>query len=81
MRKMEFMNNFEKAKGSITLFVLIGLMFLLIVVFLCFIGIKNKISEQERQIIKIQNEYNSTEINQIYDETVNIWKKQLILNK
>lgn len=72
MRKMEFMNNFEKAKGSITLFVLIGLMFLLIVVFLCFIGIKNKISEQERQIIKIQNEYNSTEINQIYDETVNI---------
>lgn len=63
----------KNEKGSITLFVLIAMLFFLIVVFSVFISSSNKMQAQTSEIDKIQEEYDKDidEIyNQVYDQLI-----------
>ena len=52
------MNNLKKSqKGSITVFVLASMLFMLIVIMLSYVGISNKTNTQVRETKKIQEEY------------------------
>ena len=61
----------KREKGSVTLFVLIAMIFFLVIIFTWFASVKNKLIEQEKEIKIIQNEYNASDIDQKYSETVN----------
>ena len=52
---------YKKEKGSITLFVLISLLFFLIVGMSLYISISNKSVAQTAEILKIQSQYEVTE--------------------
>lgn len=52
--------NYNKEKGSITLFVLISILFFLIVGVSLYISISNKSIAQTSEILKIQKEYEVT---------------------
>ena len=65
----------KNQKGSVTLFVLIAMIFFLIILVSLFANTKTKIIEQEKQIAIIQKEYETEDINQTmeqkYDEIIN----------
>ena len=61
-------NKGKSEKGSITLFVVIAMMFFSIILLTGFIGIKNKLIEQDKKIQVIQNEYQATSMDQKYRE-------------
>ncbi len=65
----------KNQKGSVTLFVLIVMIFFLIILVSLFANTKTKIIEQEKQIAIIQKEYETENINQTmkhkYDEIIN----------
>lgn len=56
-------------KGSVTLFVLISMMFFLIVLVLVYSQQTDKITVQKRQIAEIQKNYETKDIEPIYQET------------
>ena len=62
----------KKEKGSITLFVLIACMFMMIILLMVNIGVINKNSSQERELEKIAKEYsqNETDLDEAYAEAV-----------
>ena len=62
---------FKSEKGSITLFVLLAILFFLIVMFSIFINSSNKNMIQSSEIDKIKEEYQESvdNIDQIYDDT------------
>lgn len=61
-------NKRKSEKGSITLFVVIAMMFFSIVLLMGFTGVKNKIAAQNKKIEVIQNEYQATDMDQKYNE-------------
>ena len=65
----------KNQKGSVTIFVLIVMIFFLIMLVSLFANTKTKIIEQEKQIAIIQKEYETENINQTmeqkYDEIIN----------
>ena len=65
----------KNQQGSVTLFVLIVMIFFLIILVSLFANTKTKIIEQEKQIAIIQKEYETEDINQTmeqkYDEIIN----------
>lgn len=65
MRKIA--DRIKNNKGSITLFVLIAMIFFLIFALTMYVQINSKKSAQMKEIEKIQEEYNSTNIDEIYD--------------
>lgn len=62
----------KNEKGSVTLFVLIACIFIVLILVMINIGIMNKNINSEKEIDKIISEYNKNEssINEIYRETV-----------
>lgn len=62
----------KKENGSITLFILLAILFFLIVIFSVFIASSNKEQSQTSEIDKIKQEYEEdvNNIDQIYDETL-----------
>ena len=63
-------NKLKREKGSVTLFVLIAMIFFLVVLFTWYSSAKNKLIEQEKEIKIIQNEYNTEGIDQKYSDTI-----------
>ena len=63
---------FSKETGSITLFVLLAMLFFLIVIFSMFMSSSNKYLSQTSEIDKIKEEYEQSvnNIDQIYNETL-----------
>ena len=65
---MKYKNEIKSQKGSITLYVLISMMFFLIIILGIYFSSSNKIQKQEEEIEKIQKEYEKNNINDIYEE-------------
>ena len=59
-------NILKKEQGSITLFVLLSIMFFVIVLVGLYINSSNKIQKQQKEIDKIQKEYETEDINEVY---------------
>ena len=72
---MKYKNEIKNQKGAITLYVLISMVFLLIVILGIYINTSNKIQKQEKEIERIQKEYEQEDINDIYEETYNDYVK------
>ncbi len=58
----------NKEKGSITLFVLIAMLLIISVLSIIYIQISEKNNNQLKQIERIQEEYNATNIDQSYQK-------------
>lgn len=62
------MNLFKKSeKGSITIFVLTAMLLFLVVIVGVFVLYSNKVSDQQRVITRIQNEYSTDNIDEVYN--------------
>lgn len=59
---------FNEQKGSITLFVLVSMLFFVIVLMGLYINSSNKIQKQQREIEKIQKQYEKQDINDLYNK-------------
>lgn len=62
------MRKIKEEKGSITLYVIVSMIFFLIVVVAIYVSSTNKKIIQEKQIEDIQKSYQTEDINAIYDE-------------
>ena len=58
----------KNEKGSITVFVLVTMLFLVTVLFLSYMGMSNKVINTEKQVNKIQEEYSSKDENKFDEE-------------
>ena len=58
MNKLNLNKKIKKEKGSVTLFVLVGM----------YVNTSNKVAKQEREVNKIQQSYEQTDINDIYNK-------------
>lgn len=61
-------NNFKNQEGSITIFVLTAMLLFLVVIVGVFVLYSNKVSDQQRAITRIQNEYSTDNIDEVYNE-------------
>ena len=68
---MKFKSKIKEQKGSITLFVLVSIMFFVIVLVGLYVNSSYKIQKQQKEIEKIQKNYNKENINELYEETYN----------
>lgn len=70
MEKKDIKKNkkINKEQGSITVFVLISMLFFIIILVGLFTNISNKVAKQEREINRIQQSYRQEDINKIYNE-------------
>lgn len=75
---MKFKSSMEGQRGSITLFVLLSIMFFVIVLMGLYINSSYKMQKQQREIEKIQKSYNSENINELYEKTYNSFKNEEI---
>lgn len=66
--EMNFFSRTKEEKGSITMFVLISVMFFLIVLVGLYVSSSYKIQKQESEIKKIQESYMYENINDIYNK-------------
>ncbi|MCI8640883.1 MAG: hypothetical protein HFJ59_03305 [Clostridia bacterium] len=62
------MKNSKDEKGSVTLYVIISMMFFLIVVVGIYVSSNNKVQNQQKEIEKIQESYEIKDINTLYNE-------------
>ncbi len=60
----------KKENGSITLFVLVSMLFFIIVLMGIFVNTNNKIQKQEKEIQQIQKSYQKEDINSLYQNTI-----------
>lgn len=60
----------KKENGSITLFVLVSMLFFIIVLMGIFVNTNNKIQKQEKEIQQIQKSYQKEDINFLYQNTI-----------
>lgn len=65
------MKKFNSEKGSITLYVLISMLFFVIVLVGLFVNSNYKMQQQERSVQKIQKGYEKSNIDDLYNETIN----------
>lgn len=65
---MSFKSNIKEQKGSITLFVLISIMFFVIVLMGLYINSSYKMQKQQREIEQIQKSYNKENIDDLYNK-------------
>ena len=63
-------NKISNSKGSITLFVLISVLFFLVVVSGIYIGVSNKTQKQESDIQKIQQVYEKENVDDLYNKSI-----------
>lgn len=60
----------KKENGSITLFVLVSMLFFIIVLMGIFVNTNNKIQKQEKEIQQIQRSYQKEDINSLYENII-----------
>ena len=65
------MKKVNSEKGSITLYVLISMLFFIIVLMGLFVNSNYKMQQQERSVKKIQKGYEKSNIDDLYNETIN----------
>ena len=65
---MKIKSKIKEQKGSITIFVLISMIFFTIVVMALYVNSSYKVQAQQKEIEKIQKTYQKEDINQIYEE-------------
>lgn len=65
---MKLKSKIKEQKGSITLFVLMSMLFFVIVVVAVYVSTNYKAQAQQRQLEKIQQTYQKEDINEIYLE-------------
>lgn len=65
------MKKVNSEKGSITLYVLISMLFFIIVLMGLFVNSNYKMQQQERSVKKIQKSYEKSNIDDLYNETIN----------
>ena len=65
---MKLKSKIKEQKGSITLFVLMSMLFFVIVVVAVYVNTNYKAQAQQREIEKIQQTYEKDDINEIYQE-------------
>ena len=66
---MEFKSKIREQKGSITLYVLISMLFFVIVLMSLYVNSSYKVQKQQREIEKVQDNYNKEDINDLYEKT------------
>lgn len=59
----------KEQKGSITLFVLLSILFFVMVLMGLYVNSSNKIQKQQKEIEKVQESYNTENISELYDKT------------
>lgn len=64
----------KEQKGSITLFVLLSIMFFVIVLLGLYVNSSYKVQKQQQDIEKIQKSYNTENINDLYNKTYEKYK-------
>ena len=65
---MKLKSKIKEQKGSITLFVLMSMLFFVIVVVAVYVNTNYKAQAQQRELEKIQQTYEKDDINEIYQE-------------
>lgn len=75
---MKFKSKIKEQKGSITLFVLVSIMFFVVVLVGLYINSSNKIQKQQREIEKVQKSYEKENVNDLYDKTYEKYEKNLL---
>lgn len=65
---MKIKSKIKEQKGSITIFVVISMIFFTIVVMALYVNSSYKVQAQQKEIEKIQKTYQKEDINQIYEE-------------
>ena len=68
---MKNKSTIKSQKGSITMYVLVSMIFFIVVILQIYIYTSNNLQKQEEQIVKIQKEYEKQDINELYEETYN----------
>ena len=68
---MKLKKRIREQKGSITLYVLISMLFFIIVLMGLFVNSNYKMQQQERSVKKIQKSYEKSNIDDLYNETIN----------
>ena len=67
---MKIKSKIKEQKGSITIFVVISMIFFTIVVMALYVNSSYKVQAQQKEIEKIQKTYEKEDINQIYEEHI-----------
>ena len=68
MKNIKLKLKFKEQKGSITLFVLLSILFFIVVLVGLYINSSNKIQKQQREIEKIKNQYETQNVNDLYNK-------------
>ena len=68
---MKLKSKIKEQKGSITLFVIMSMLFFTIVVVAIYVNTSYKAQAQEREVKKIQQEYEKTNIDDEYNKVLN----------
>ncbi len=68
MNKLNLNKKIKKEQGSVTLFVLVSMLFFMFVLVGMYVNTSNKVAKQEREVNKIQQSYEQTDINDIYNK-------------
>ena len=77
---MKFLNNIKGEKGSITLFVVISMLFFLIVIVGLYINSSYKLQKQDKEIEKIQKSYEYRNINELYNMCEEKFENEIVLD-
>lgn len=70
MNKLNLNKKIKKEQGSVTLFVLVSMLFFMFVLVGMYVNTSNKVSKQEREVNKIQQSYEQVDINDIYNKKI-----------
>lgn len=68
MNKLNLNKKIKKEQGSVTLFVLVSMIFFMFVLVGMYVNTSNKVAKQEREVNKMQQSYEQTDINDIYNK-------------
>lgn len=72
--RLEFSKKIRSNKGSITSFTLLSMLFFLVVVIAIYTSVNIKIQKQQKELNKIQKNYEQIKIDDIYKRTLNVDK-------
>ena len=71
MKNIKNYQKIKQEKGSITLYVLISMFFFIVVVLGIYFNSDSKMQKQNKEIEKIQKEYEKENINDVYEKAYN----------
>lgn len=72
------MKKIKEEKGSITVFVLVSIMFFIIVLVGLYVNSSYKMQKQEKEIEKIQKNYEKENIDDLYNKAYEEYKENLL---